>query len=420
MKLIHKTSRYYLSYTLFVLALGTVAFYFLIRTVLLDSVDEALHQEEIQLIENLRYEKSIDSLKPSENIYIRKVRVDHAEPERFSTIDVYDKERQRYVHYRQLKSIYRHNENFYEITVRQSLEEAETLLASLLPAVAGLFLFILIGVFFINTYISNKIWTPFYQLLDKLKGYEPGKTRIIPYTHSEVTEFNQLSQGIERMTAKIHKDFISQKEFNENSSHEMQTPLAIIRNKLELLVQSPNLSQEDSEHIQTVFNAVNRLSLLKKGLLLISKIENQQYGEVEKVEMEMLVRNVLKNYGFQIEDKKIKLTLKILDPCVLDFNIILADILINNLISNAIKHNLREGILHVELGKKYLRIENTGKPLKVSSETLFERFKKNAEGENSIGLGLSIVKKICELFKYKISYQNEGEIHIINIQFLES
>lgn len=417
MKLIHKTSRYYLGYTLFILTLGVILFYILIRIVLIDSVDAALHQEEVQLMDNLRYEKSIDSLNPSENIYIRRVNVDHPEPERYSTIDVYDPEAFEYTHYRQLKSIYKHNDQFYEVTVRQSLEEAEMLLASLLPAVLALFLFILIGVYLINSFVSKKVWTPFYEILDKLKQYEITKTRVIAYSHSEITEFNELSQNLEKMTNKIYKDFLSQKEFNENSSHEMQTPLAIIRNKLELLIQSPNLQKEELELIETVFGAVNRLTQLNKGLLLLSKIENMQFREVETVEVEMIIRNALKNYDYQIEEKELLISVVVHDPCVIKFNIILADILINNLISNAVKHNLRKGVLNIELGKDYLKIENSGKELSVSPEKLFDRFKKNSDSENSIGLGLSIVKKICDHFKFSINYAQEGNMHIVTLGF---
>lgn len=416
MKLIYKTSRYYLGYTLFILGAGTVLFYFLIKIVLIHSVDEALHQEEVQIIKNLKYEKTFEKLEPSENVYIRKVRIDHPVPEKYSTIEVYDSLGNT-EHYRELKAIYKHGNQFYEISIRQSLVESETLLASLLPAVGILFIIILAGVLLINRYISNKVWKPFYDIVDKLKGYDLAKTKVIPYQHSEISEFNELAQSVEKMTNKIYKDFLSQKEFNENSSHEMQTPLAIIRNKLELLIQCNNLKEEELRLIESLFEAVKRLSLLNKGLLLISKIENQQFGEIEKVEMEMLVRNSLNNFDSQMEDKKISLTLNIIDPCVLNFNIILADILLNNLISNSIKHNIPEGKIYVELTKRSLKIENTGLPLSITPELLFERFRKSSDSETSIGLGLAIVKKIADMFKFKVGYSIEKNTHIVLITF---
>jgi signal transduction histidine kinase len=416
MKLIHKTSRYYLGFTLFTLSVGTVLFYFLIKIVLMDSIDEALHQEELQIIENLQYEKDFESLEPSENIFIQSVRTDHIVPEKYATIEVYDSLGNT-EHYRELKAIYKHAGKFYEISIRQSLVEAETLLFSLLPAVALLFLFILAGVLVINRYVSNKVWNPFYELVERLKEYDIIKNKVITYHHSEITEFNELSLSLEKMTNKIYKDFLSQKEFNENSSHEMQTPLAIIRNKLELLIQSQNLKEQELSLIESVFEAVKRLTLLNKGLLLISKIENNQFHDVEKVEMEMLLKNSLKNFEDQIQDKHLTLEIQTLNPCVLNFNIILGDILLTNIISNAIKHNVVGGKIYIELQDNYLKIENTGKALTIDPLLLFERFRKNSDAENSIGLGLAIVKKICDMFNYRIEYLTEKNNHSITIYF---
>lgn len=417
MKLIQKTSRYYLGYTLLVLALGTGLFYFLIRIVLIDSVDEALHQEQAQIVKNLDYEKIIDSLEPSPNVMLRKVSLTKVYPERYSTIKIYDEEEKDFVHYRQLIKINQIGDQFYEIIIRQSLMEAEELLASLLPAVAGLFLFILAGVFVINTYISNEVWRPFYSLLEKLKKYDIVQTKIIPYQHTGITEFNELNLSVEKMTKKIYRDFLSQKEFNENSSHEMQTPLAIILNKLEILIQSKNLSKEDLKLIEAMFDAVKRLTLLNKGLLLLSKIENQQFSKTENVAIEKTLRAAVTNFNFQIEDKEISVHYNILEPCTLNVNAILADILITNLISNAVKHNVPGGRIYLELDQQHLKIENTGNPLRESPESMFERFKKNPESQNSIGLGLAIVKKICDLFNYKITYSCEDQIHSVNINF---
>lgn len=417
MKLIHRTSRYYLGYTLLVLGLGTALFYFLIRIVLIDSVDEALHQEQIQIAKSLDYEKIIDSIEPSPNVRIRRVNLNKPYPEKYSTIKVYDETEKDFVHFRQLTKSYMRGDNVYEITLRQSLKEAEDLLASLLPAVAGLFIFILGGVFVINTYISNEVWGPFYSLLEKLKKFDILHTKIIPYQHTDISEFNELNQSVEKMTRQIYRDFVSQKEFNENSSHEMQTPLAILRSKLEILIQSKNLSEENLKDMEAMFDAVTRLSLLNKGLLLLSKIENQQFSEVEEVQLDKTITKVVDHFSGQLEDKDITVSLNILHSGPVKMNPILADILINNLVSNAVKHNIQGGQLYMELNEKQLKIENTGNPLKVAPDTLFERFKKNSDSQHSIGLGLAIVKKICELFNFNIQYSYDNKLHTITISF---
>lgn len=417
MKLIYKTTRYYLVYALFIFGLGTILFYYVIKIILVDGIDEAIHQEKIQLIQNLNYEKVIDELQPSENIDIKHTHGKVIKPDQYSTVLVYDTAQNEFIDYRQLKAIYKFNGNYYEIRIKQSMEEAETLLNGILPAEIGLFILFLLGVLLMNNYVNRSVWEPFYELLEKIKAYDFEKTKVIPYVSSDIKEFQELSISIEKMTNKIYHDFLNQKEFNENSSHELQTPLAIIRNKLELLIQSKNLREEDMEIIESVFDAVKRLSLLNKGLILIAQIDNRQYSATEKIRIDRVVNNSIKNFLYQIEERNIQLTTSIEEECRVKTNPILIEILVNNLISNAIKHNLPNGRLHIELDEFHFRVENSGKPLSVEAENMFERFKKDSDSEQSVGLGLSIVKKICNLLGYRIFYKNAEELHSIEVLF---
>ncbi|HVD97417.1 MAG TPA: HAMP domain-containing sensor histidine kinase [Cytophagaceae bacterium] len=417
MKLIHKTTRYYLVYALFIFGLGTILFYYVIKIILVDGIDEAIHQEKLQLIENLNYENFIDELRPSENIDIRHTGETTTRPDRYSTVLVYDTVQNEFTDYRQLTAIYKFDNNFYEIRIRQSMAEAETLLNGILPAEIGLFILFLLGVLLMNNYVNRNVWEPFYDLLEKIKAYDFEKTKVIAHDTSDIMEFQELSRSIEKMTSKIYRDFLNQKEFNENSSHELQTPLAIIRNKLELLIQSKNLREEDMEIIESVFDAVKRLTLLNKGLILIAQIDNRQYSETENVKVDRVVNNTIKNFLYQLEERGIQLTTKIEEECKIKTNPILIEILVNNLISNAIKHNLPNGMLRIELDRYHFLVENSGKPLTDEAENMFERFKKDSDSEQSVGLGLSIVKKICTLLGHRIIYKNKGEIHTMEVLF---
>lgn len=420
MKLIQKTARYYLGYTFFILSIGTALFYFLIRIVLIDSVDEALRQEKNQIIKNLNYEIIIDSIQPTPNVTIRKTFLHKTYPEKFRIVKIYVEEDEDFVDYREVKKIIKYKDDYYELVIRQSLKEAEALLFSLLPAVAGLFLFILVGVFFINAYVNRRVWKPFYQLVDKLRHYDLLKSKFLAYRHSDISEFNELSLSVEKMTRQIHQDFIRQKEFNENSSHEMQTPLAIIRNKLDLLIQSKNLGEKELILIEGIYESQKRLTLLNKGLLLISKIDNHQFNEEEFVDMDAAIRKSVEQFMPQVEEKELRITIDIQEKVTVKFNAILADILLNNLISNAIKHNYDKGYILIMLNETKLVIENSGEQLTLDPDLLFERFRKNSTSENSIGLGLAIVKKITDLFSFVINYINDDGIHTITIKWNQS
>jgi signal transduction histidine kinase len=417
MKLTAKSSIYYLIYTLFIFTVGTILFYFLIRNILFNAIDEALHQEKNQLVENLKYEKEFKELQNSEFIEIIELGADSKPYDKYYNRSIYNAVKNEYVDYRELKSVYKHGDNFYEITIRQSLNEAEALINSILPIEVTLFLGLIIGVLLINRFISNKIWQPFYDLVERLKNYDLTNIKIIPYKKSNVDEFDELSEIVEKMTTRIYKDFNSQKEFNENSSHELQTPLAIIRNKLELLIQSKNLKDDDMILIGSVFHTINRLTQLNKGLILLSKIENNQYRELSRINIGQLLDTLLVSFEELINEKNIAVSVNILKVIIIPANQILIETLLFNLISNAIKHNINGGTISITVSKNALEISNTGNALPVEAERMFDRFLKNSTSEMSVGLGLSIVKKICDLYKFKISYTCVNKIHTTIIEF---
>ncbi|MCU0428969.1 MAG: HAMP domain-containing histidine kinase [Cytophagaceae bacterium] len=416
MKLIYKAARFYLVFALFIFGLGTVVFYYVIRVVLLDSIDEAIHQEKLQLIDNLKYEVIIEELKPSENIIIKKTSAPSGNmQDQYATIRGMAEDKQ--IDYRELTSIYEHQGQYYEIKIKQSLEEAESLLNAILPAQIGLFLIFLVGVLLVNNFVNRYTWQPFYDILEKIKWYDFEKTKVIPYQHNDITEFNELSESIEKMTEKIYRDYLSQKEFNENSSHELQTPLAILKNKLELLIQSPHLKAEEMELIGAMFETIKRLSNLNKGLILLSKIENRQFSETSTIQLAPLLEDILEIHSDNLKEKEITL-LADLDKDVRIFsNPVLIEILFSNLVSNAIKHNIPGGKLSVQLHASEFVITNTGNPLQKPAELMFGRFQKSGQHAESIGLGLAIVKKICSMEEFHIQYQNKETLHEIRIQF---
>jgi signal transduction histidine kinase len=416
MKLVEKTTLYYLIYTLFIFAIGTLLFYFLIRNVIFDGINEALHQEKVQIIDNLKYEAHFEYHQPGENIEIRKVNLKRELPDHYSTITLTDSAGVK-SRFRQLKSVYGHGGKYYEITIRQSLAEAETLIKSLLPVEVVLFLILLAGVLIISRQVSRNLWQPCYDILENHRNYNLTKTGIIPALPSGIDEFEDLSESIEKMTQKIYSDYINQKEFNENSSHELQTPLAIIRNKLELLIQSRNMDEKDLELIQSIFDAVKRLTMLNKGLILLSKIDNEQFHDTEEVRMEVLLGKILSNFKEIIEEKELDYSLEVSDEGMVEANPILMEILLSNLISNALKHNFQKGMLSIHLGEGYLQIANSGNALTSEARLMFERFRKESLSENSVGLGLAIVKKICDLSHFDVTYDYADKVHTIHLKF---
>jgi signal transduction histidine kinase len=417
MKLVNKTFIYYAGYSLFVFVIGTVFFYFAIRKVLFDGIDEALHQEKIQVIENLKYENDFKELHQEPFIYISKLETKATIYDHYSIVENINPATHNLEDFRQLKSVYIHGDNTYQIIIKQPLSEVETLIASILPIELFLFAGLVLGMLFINRYVNNIIWEPFYAVLDKLKNYDITRGEVISYYPSTTDEFDELSKSLDKMTLKLHHDFMSQKEFHENSSHELQTPLAIIRNKLEMLIQSSNLKGADMELIESMFRALNRLTHLNQGLLLLSKIDNNVYSEMKFITLSTFVQNIINGFSAKIKMKNIDCQIEIEKLEYIKTNSFLFETLLINLISNAIKYNVDNGMIHIIADRNHFEIVNTGSEEVLDTNKMFDRFQKSTHEIQSVGLGLSIVKKICNYLHYEIKYSQKSNKHSIFIYY---
>lgn len=419
MKLLDKSTRYYLVYSLCVFSIGSLFFYFSIQQVIYDGIDEALHQEKIVLVNNLKYEKKIDSLKLNEFTFIQRLDTKpHDQYDKYYTISPPKDSTLKHEH-RQLESVFKHDGVYYMLKIKQSLKEEEELVESLVPVGIVMFMILLVGILVITNFISVRLWAPFYGVIDKLRSYDVKKGTIIEYEKMAVDEFDRLSKDLFVMTSKINDDFIKQKEFNENFSHELQTPLAIIQNNLELMIQSPNLKEEEMNHAASVLEAVRRITSLSKGLLLLARIDNNQFVDVTGVNMMNLSKKHIQFFSGIIEDRKISIEENYNNDNVwVSANQSLMDILFSNLLTNAIRHNIEEGgFISIEITKNQLIVKNSGKALEGDVKTIFDRFVKLGEKKNSIGLGLPIVKRICEVSGFSIFYENKGTEHIVTIDF---
>jgi len=230
-------------------------------------------------------------------------------------------------------------------------------------------------------------------------------------------EFEQLNTTLNAMTNKLYSDFIQHKEFAENASHEMQTPLAIIKANLSVLMQAQNLTENEMNAIESIENTVKKLSSLNRTLLLLTKIENKQFTEQKSINLADLIKHQLANYSEQIDAKDITLHIDLQHSFYREMNPTLADILVSNLIHNAIRHNVIGGQLSIVSDANGFSISNTGDSLPFPSSEMFLRFRKSTSTSESIGLGLSLVKSIAETYNMNIHYAFSDQIHTFKLTF---
>jgi len=255
-------------------------------------------------------------------------------------------------------------------------------------------------------------------IVETLEEFDIDEPRKVEFEESPFPIFNDLNEYLIEIIDRVRDNYRANKQFTQNASHELQTPLAVIKGYVEILLQSPNMIEKDFEALGAILQNTNRLSKLNAALILLSKIENQRFSDFEAVNFGVLTDSMLSNFKDLLFGQEIEIRKKQSSPFVNEMSEALAEILIANLIQNAIRHN--EGnFIDVEITHDSYKISNLGKKLEVAPENLFKRFKRDSDVEESLGLGLSIIRKICEVSDLEVKYSLQNNRHFFEIHKLE-
>lgn len=419
MKLLVRTISNYLLYSGLLVLLCTPLFYFVVEKLLVNKIDHELREHKADFIRSMSSIKSEADLKfyhlineefkltPSTKIF---------QHDSLYTEFVYDSSEATEVPHRVLVSGITLNGNTYQLKINESLVSNSSLVAALMSAQVTLLLLLLGGTVIINRKLSKVIWGPFYKILDRLKQYQIDKDNVIELPHTSTAEFRELSHVITQLVHKNQQAYLNQKEFTENASHELQTPIAIFRSKLDLLAQTEGLTREQADIISTLFDTTDRISRLNRSLLLLARIEGGQYIEQELVSLREVVERSLHTFIRQASEKGIAVKSSLDNTPPMQANLTLVEALVNNIVSNAVRHTREKGEILVTLSGTLLDVRNTGTPLE-SPEKIFERFHRETSNTYGSGLGLAIATKICETTGYVMAYAYNGTHHCFSIQF---
>ncbi len=407
MKLLNYSARRYLLFSIILVLLSIPIFYIVINQLFIHAVDESLRQQAIFLPEYRKHIQSEKDLILWENLD-RDVTIVPATSKAIQkdpyTVEEYSKINNEYELYRVLdKRIVLFNKE-YIIAFKSSLVETDDLIQAVLGLLITLLILLTAGSICINYYISKKIWAPFRSILDYLKVYDLDKGDKEWNEKVRITEFNELTVSINDLIHRSRKTYMAQKEFTENASHELQTPLAIIKSKLELFLQEKTLSEEQSLLIEDMNQAISGLEKLNLNLLLLAKIDNGQYQLNEKFNISEIVQQSISELSFLAEPEKIVLDFQKVEEPQLYGNRPLYSQMVKNLLVNAIRYSKEESVIKIVLSEHKLTFSNPGNPLPFNSSKLFRRFSKPDSVKTGNGLGLSISEKIAELHHQKILY----------------
>lgn len=304
----------------------------------------------------------------------------------------------------------------YRISYFNLVVETEDITETVVYTMLIVLLVQLLAVVFFFRSISNRILRPFQHTLDKIQQFSFQKNQPLVLEQTNIQEFAQLNQFLERMSAKLLKDYRQIKEFSENISHEIHTPSAVIRGKLEHLM-NLEITEEQAHLIHSAYQNNEKIHRIVKSLALLAKLENEEFEQPEPVNLTQLIQANLELLQELIQLRGIELQSSISKPITVPMHPHVAEVMITNILSNAIKHNQANGWIKVELTEKELVVQNSGKTLQAKPEDLLGRFQKESQNPDSVGLGLAIVQQICKTYGFDFSYESESQVHVMRIRF---
>lgn len=419
MKLLNYTL-IFLSATLFaIVSLWAILFYFQLLNQIKSTMDEGLANYKILVIDNLKDEPEIiqqDDFQ-EKNYLLRNVNEDYALQVRDTYKDtlIFSNVKNIYERTRLLTTAFvAENGQYYEMKIISQELDRSKLIKKLASSLLWLYLFVLISIVFVNNFVLKKTWRPFYKLLKYLNDFRLDKETFTEPPKTKIKEFSILNETIQKLLKENVDAFSSQKQFIENVSHELQTPLAISLNKLELLAGTKDLTNEHIQKIGNVIETLQQLADLNKSFLLISKIENKQFITVQPVDFNEIFNRIITDFTDYTEFRKIKINYFVKENWIQKMNKNLAGILVMNLVKNAIFHNQPEGVISIKMTSSEFTIENNSNEPAIPDDKVFKRFHKNQNKKGSTGLGLAIVKAIADVSDLTVSYSytNSGNHRI--------
>lgn len=423
--LLSKTTKPFIIYVLIILVISIPAYYLVVDAIWKHELDEhndivarktasqinSLKLTEEKLIETIQLWNDVQ---PSTNI--RKLeKNDNLKDSIFIVEKPHD-----FLHFEEIdrfrclsKVIYL-NQKPYRFNIETNIEETQETIFFI--SITTVFLFVLIvgGLLVLNRRLSKSVWKPFRETLDQLKTFSLNNQTKIEFSKTDVSEFDELNQSLTKLIEHNVSVYKTQKEFTENASHELQTPLAILKNKLDILLQNQDLTEKQYQIAEEMNRALSRSSRINKNLLLLAKIDNKQFDS-KTFHLDEVLNQSLEILQEHFEQKNISVNTEIFDNVKVNGNIGLTEVLINNLIINAIRHTSINGSILIRLSQSEFEVSNSGTG-KLNGDLLFKRFSRFSKDNNGSGLGLAIVQEICKSQNWTINYRFENNNHIFSVK----
>ena len=418
-KLLVKTTGNFLIFSVLILLISAPLFYLVTDKLYIVETDETLklHKQEFR-----HYRQS--HFKPADveawNKYNRNIKIlsfDGTATDMLFTEVYYNKEEDENEPYRVLHSPMEIDGKKYIYSERTNLFEMEDMVIGIAMMFLVVIVVLMTGIIWISNKISKKVWKPFYNTLDKIRHFEIDKSAAPEFITTDIAEFAELNKGITRLIRTNTAIYRNQREFIENAAHELQTPLALFQTKIDTFLQLPDISKAQSVLLESLTADVSKLNRLNKNLLLLSKIEGIHIPDKKSFAINDYLTKSLPFFVEQAKAKNLTITTEFTENLTIESDPFLAEILMNNLFLNAIAHNKADGQIVISILSDSVSFQNSGVAMALDKTKIFSRFAKLNQSGSGNGLGLSIVKKIAELYNWHIEYFFSDNLHIFTVRF---
>ena len=404
------------------MAVWGALFYFTMVDEIRDEADDALEDYSAMIISRILSGEELPQGNDGSNnsFEVRAVDSNYAATHphlRYHDENIYIPDKREQEPARVLTSIFSDAEGqFYELMVMTPTFEKNDLFEAVLAWIVVLYVALLFIVLVVTMIIFRRSLQPLYDLLHWLDAYRPGgRPQSVP-NKSDVEEFRRLNVALQQAVDRSEELFERQSQFIGNASHELQTPLAIIGNRVEWLLDSPSITEEEAGELFKIQKTLSRAVRLNKTLLLLTKIDNGQFPESVEVDIVTALEEGVESYGDVYAAREVNFTHNLPAELKVTMNESLASTLISNLVKNAYVHTPQGGDAHIEIVGRTLRVSNTGsEPL--DKEHIFERFYQAARKEGSTGLGLALVAAVCRYYNLRLEYFFADGRHNFEVEF---
>ncbi len=421
MKMLHYTTSRFSIASAIVLALWSFLFYFIIINEINDETDDSLQDyAETLIIRHLSGETLPTSSAGSNNQFfqhqVSKEYADENPHVNYADRDVYIEEKKEYEPARVLTYIYQdNNDNFYELEVSTPTIDKVDLKIAILQWIVGLYIIIMCCIFIINWWTIRSSIRPLKKLLEWINKYRLGKTNEPLDNPTFIDEFILLNNTAQETMQRNEQIFEEQKTFIGNASHELQTPLAICTNRIEMMMEDESLTENQMKQLVDLHHTIQRMTQLNRSLLMLSRIENGQYENIKNINFYTLVNSQVDDLQTIFENKNIEFNLQYEGEFIHEMDEVLANTLVSNLLRNAFIHSPKGGKITAISSPSNFTITNTATNGSLDENLIYRRFYHRADATGSTGLGLTIAQTICKKSGLAIQYHFSDQMHTFSL-----